>query len=542
MKKLILISALLFSFNGWAQDPQLTITDELITDEKKFSTAHKAKSIADFFFFENKGVIHIVASQTGRELHMKLRGVSYDTANKMATSGDLGDAYLQLEEAIEEAIYDTQLKYSKVFEQKILEQFSNVEIHQFFKDLPKGELRKEFDYSDVDYDERLWSLYFDITSPSEDFLDDPIFMDSETMDNKEGHAIEFSMAIISNQNKFEEVFESALKEYENFFSSESTNAEPNATPCRFIKELCYDLESKKLFTGTYNSYQENGELSATGKLVYGRPEGVWKYFRYDGQLDHSWTFKKGIKNGIYEEFNSNGQLQTRNTWNMGRKTGAYQDFYDNGQLKSKGNLIDNLEDGLWKTFHENGQLKYRNKFKKGRDEGLGEKFYEGGQLQEKFNFRNGMREGAAEIFYENGQLEVKGYFKKDKQIGVDERFYDTGEPYWRRNFKNGELHGTWESFFKNGLTSVLSNWKRGKELKQTRFSYYEDDQLKSRGEFKDNKPNGLYESFYINGQLMHRGKVKDGVEVGVWEYFDEEGNLTKTEEYNNGKLIHDQET
>ena len=81
------------------------------------------------------------------------------------------------------------------------------------------------------------------------------------------------------------------------------------------------------------------------------------------------------------------------------------------------------------------------------------------------------------------------------------------------------------------LTSVLSNWKRGKELKQTRFSYYEDDQLKSRGEFKDNKPNGLYESFYINGQLMHRGKVKDGVEVGVWEYFDEEGSLIKTEKF-----------
>ena len=29
---------------------------------------------------------------------------------------------------------------------------------------------------------------------------------------------------------------------------------------------------------------------------------------------------------------------------------------------------------------------------------------------------------------------------------------------------------------------------------------------------------------------------------GLWEYFDEDGKLTKTEEYNNGKLIHVQET
>ena len=49
--------------------------------------------------------------------------------------------------------------------------------------------------------------------------------------------------------------------------------------------------------------------------------------------------------------------------------------------------------------------------------------------------------------------------------------------------------------------------------------------------------NGLHESFYKNGQLKFRGNYKDGEQHGLWEYFDESGNLTKTEEWEDGELI-----
>ena len=48
---------------------------------------------------------------------------------------------------------------------------------------------------------------------------------------------------------------------------------------------------------------------------------------------------------------------------------------------------------------------------------------------------------------------------------------------------------------------------------------------------------GLHESFYKNGQLKFRGNYKDGEQHGLWEYFDESGNLTKTEEWEDGELI-----
>ena len=48
---------------------------------------------------------------------------------------------------------------------------------------------------------------------------------------------------------------------------------------------------------------------------------------------------------------------------------------------------------------------------------------------------------------------------------------------------------------------------------------------------------GLIEEFYENGQLKSKGNYKDGKEDGLWEYFDEDGKETKTEEWKGGKLI-----
>ena len=48
---------------------------------------------------------------------------------------------------------------------------------------------------------------------------------------------------------------------------------------------------------------------------------------------------------------------------------------------------------------------------------------------------------------------------------------------------------------------------------------------------------GLIEEFYENGQLRSTGNYKDGKKDGLWYYYDGEGNPTKKEEWKDGKLI-----
>ena len=46
-----------------------------------------------------------------------------------------------------------------------------------------------------------------------------------------------------------------------------------------------------------------------------------------------------------------------------------------------------------------------------------------------------------------------------------------------------------------------------------------------------------YETFYENGQLWWRENYTDGEQDGLSELFDEDGNLTKTETWENGEVV-----
>ena len=95
-------------------------------------------------------------------------------------------------------------------------------------------------------------------------------------------------------------------------------------------------------------------------------------------------------------------------------------------------------------------------------------------------------------------------------------------------------HGLSEEYNENGQLLSRDNYKNGQERLSEYF--YENGQLLSRDNYK-NKHNWSYEGFYENGQLSLKGNYKNNKCDGLWEHFDEEGNLTKSETWENGKLI-----
>ena len=44
---------------------------------------------------------------------------------------------------------------------------------------------------------------------------------------------------------------------------------------------------------------------------------------------------------------------------------------------------------------------------------------------------------------------------------------------------------------------------------------------------------GLMEVYYENGQLRRKGNYKNNKREGLWEYFKQDGSLEKTETYEN---------
>ena len=67
--------------------------------------------------------------------------------------------------------------------------------------------------------------------------------------------------------------------------------------------------------------------------------------------------------------------------------------------------------------------------------------------------------------------------------------------------------------------------------------YYENGQLRVKGNYKEGKEHGLRESYFKNGQLRIKGNHKDGKRNGLWEWYYENGKLMFKDCYKNGGII-----
>ena len=55
--------------------------------------------------------------------------------------------------------------------------------------------------------------------------------------------------------------------------------------------------------------------------------------------------------------------------------------------------------------------------------------------------------------------------------------------------------------------------------------YYENGQLRVKGNYKEGKEHGLRESYFKNGQLRIKGNYKDGKRDGLQEFYHENGEV-----------------
>jgi len=68
------------------------------------------------------------------------------------------------------------------------------------------------------------------------------------------------------------------------------------------------------------------------------------------------------------------------------------------------------------------------------------------------------------------------------------------------------------------------------------LGYYENGQLKEKGNIKDGKLDGLVERYYENGQLKEKGNIKDGMRDGLYESYYENGQLKEKRNYKEDQL------
>ncbi len=146
-------------------------------------------------------------------------------------------------------------------------------------------------------------------------------------------------------------------------------------------------------TGPYKVYYaDSTTIKAEGRLLNGKPVGLWRSYFEDGKIMSAVTYTDGMANGIamfyfdldkqttrveltfeddkivdvYREFYENGNRKAMLKFERGLPDGDAEFYYDSGVLKIEGQYKQGVKQGKWKHFTETGELVDKEKWKKGQ--------------------------------------------------------------------------------------------------------------------------------------------------------------------------------
>ena len=193
--------------------------------------------------------------------------------------------------------------------------------------------------------------------------------------------------------------------------------------------------------------------------------------------------------GSFESFHENGQLSFQGQTVKGIHHGKYMSFYDNGEVLSEGNSLNGESHGVWKGFYLDGSFHWEENYEKGMII-YKKSVTEEGDILEDLSFKNGKKSGVENTYrylphyylsetskYKNDELLSSSSTDSNKNVTKDLIFENgkkTGFEYY---------HGTW-----------------GDDL-YTKISEYMDDELLSEKEILKNSGILFWERIFKDGQI-----------------------------------------
>ncbi|MEI6123964.1 MAG: DUF3352 domain-containing protein [Bacteroidota bacterium] len=150
-------------------------------------------------------------------------------------------------------------------------------------------------------------------------------------------------------------------------------------------------------TGPYKTYYaDSTTISAEGRLVNGKPEGLWRSYFESGKIKSAVTYKEGKASGIAMFYFDNDKQTTRVelTFEEDKIVDVYREFYENGNRKAMLNFSEGLPDGDAEFYYDSGVIKIEGAYKEGVKQGKWKHFTETGELIDKEKWKKGAQKGA----------------------------------------------------------------------------------------------------------------------------------------------------
>jgi antitoxin component YwqK of YwqJK toxin-antitoxin module len=135
-------------------------------------------------------------------------------------------------------------------------------------------------------------------------------------------------------------------------------------------------------------------------------------------------------------------------------------------------------------------------------------------------------------YYDANGLVIKEiYVTSDKEgkikNGPFTGLYAGGQIKTKGNYRNNLAEGLWERFFENGSLKSMYHYQQG-ELSGPGKMFFENGKVSQEGFYRKNVEDSTWKFYYESGRLKSLGKYKKGLQSGLWRYFHEDSTLKAT--------------
>lgn len=340
-------------------------------------------------------------------------------------------------------------------------------------------------------------------------------------------------------------------------------------------------------------YFESGKVSSEGFLRNGKPDGYWKSYHRNGKIKTEGNRKNYLLDGTWKFYTDQGQIYLTIDYVEEKKEGTRVSYRGEQPYKIE-RFKNDQKEGNTEIFYPSGKLQSTTPFVEGREIGLGYTFEQDGRVVSIFTYKSGVlvkeqqinrlsesneRQGLWISFYQNMQAKEEGlyvndlkhgywkYYKPDGNLIKIEKWIhgvlvedaseiakidvrreidpSTGKLKSIGGYRNGQKEGVHREYDNDGRVVGSKVYKEGIILAEGIYDeqgrkqdlwkyYYETNEMKETGRYKDGKRTGTWRYFFTNGDIEQIGDFRNDLATGIWRWFYPNNQLRLEEEYEDG--------
>jgi antitoxin component YwqK of YwqJK toxin-antitoxin module len=183
----------------------------------------------------------------------------------------------------------------------------------------------------------------------------------------------------------------------------------------------------------------DGAVMYEGLFIDNYPEGVLKRYNQDGTIRSVLNYSNKGLEADAEIYHPNGFLSARGKYIKQKKEGLWQ-FYSefvNGYLVGEEYYSENLKNGKSTKLYPDGTVAEVKNFVNDTAQGEWIKYYSNGVISLKSTIQDGKINGKFEAWFENDTLQFSGEYRNDKREGTWLIYEKDGKLRYRLEYVNG---------------------------------------------------------------------------------------------------------